>query len=101
MRERRSEPRSPVDQPVVVTVLDSGDGEPFEGTVVDLSRSGLGVHVPWPIDLGCRVEITWSRGTVIAEVRNCHWIRPNTYRVGLKTSEVVALAEIRGRIGAA
>jgi|ERR1700680_1589380 hypothetical protein len=101
MRDRRSEPRFPVDQPVVVTILDSGGREPFEGTVVDLSRSGLGVRVPYSIDLDRRVEIRWSRGTVIAEVRNCLRMSPHNYRVGLKTSEVLALAEITGRIGAA
>ena len=101
MRDRRSEPRFPVDQPVVVTVLDSGERESFEGTVVDLSRSGLGVHVPWPIDLGCRIEIRWSRGTVIAEVRNCHRIRPYNYRVGLKTSQAMELSEMEAQIGVA
>ena|ERR1700730_9700308 len=101
MRDRRSEPRFPVDQPVVVTILDSGEREPFQGTVVDLSRSGLGVRVPYPIDLGCHIEIRWLRGTVIAEVRNCLQMSPYNYRVGLKTSEVRALAEIAGRIGAA
>ena len=101
MRDRRSEPRFPVDQPVVVTILDSGDRGSFEGTVVDLSRSGLGVRVPYSIDLDRRVEIRWSRGTVIAEVRNCLRMSSHNYRVGLKTSEVVALAEIAGRIGAA
>jgi hypothetical protein len=101
MRDRRSEPRYSVDQPVVVTILDSGDREPFEGTVVDLSRSGLGVRVPYPIDLGCRIEIRWSRGTVVGQVRNCHRIRPDNYRVGLKTSQAMELSEMEAQIGVA
>ena len=101
MRDRRSEPRFPVDQPVVVTILDSGDREPFEGTVVDLSASGLGVRVPYPTDPGRRIEIRWSRGTVIAEVRNCHRIRPHNYRVGLKTSQAMELSEMEAEIGVA
>jgi hypothetical protein len=101
MRDRRFEPRFPVDQPVVVTMLDPGDREPFEGTVVDLSRSGLGVRVPYSIDLGRRIEIRWLRGTVIAEVRNCRRIRPSNYRVGLKTSEAMELSDMEAQIGIA
>lgn len=90
-----------VDQPVNATILDSGDREPFQGTVVDLSASGLGVRVPYPIDLGCSIEIRWSRGTVIAQVRNCLQMSPYNYRVRLKTSKMLERSEMEAQIGVA
>lgn len=101
LKERRSEPRISVDQSVVVTIIGSSDREPFEGTVVDLSRSGLGVRIPYAIGPGSRIEIRWSRGRVIAEVRNCLRMSSFNYRVGVKTSEIAALAGIVSEIATA
>lgn len=101
VKDRRSEARFPVDQPITVMVLDSEHAQPSEGTIVDISRSGMGVHLPYAVNVGWRIEIQWSRGKVIAEVRNCRRMSPYRYRVGLKTSEVVTAIDIKSQVHAA
>jgi hypothetical protein len=101
MRNRRSEPRFFADQAVTVSVLDSNKGESGPGTIVDFSASGIGIHAPFQLAAGCKVEIKWPRGVVLAEVRYCRPMRPGKFRVGLKIAEVVALAGISGQSGAA
>src|SRR6266852_2709119 len=59
MHDLRSEPRFAVDQPVVVH-HPRFRCEPFEGTVVDLSASGLGVRVPYVDVTDAQVTFRWK-----------------------------------------
>lgn len=61
----------------------------------------MGLHLPYAVNRGCRLEVQWSRGRVIAEVRNCGCLNPYKYRVGLKTSEIVTVSDIAGQVDAA
>jgi hypothetical protein len=100
MTNRRSEPRFCSNQPVNVTALDAPDPM-CSGTIVDFSASGIALHVPICLAVGCRVELTWPLGTIVAEVRNCRQLTPSTYRVGLKIREVSSRVEVAGQAGAA
>jgi hypothetical protein len=101
MRNRRSEPRFFADQPVTVTLIDALNTPTCHGTIVDYSASGVALHIPICPDIGWRVAIRWPKGTILAEVRNCHQSSPSSYRVGLKIREITALAEVEGETGAA
>jgi hypothetical protein len=101
MNNRRSEPRFIADQPVSVRLLDSQSASTCGGMIVDFSASGIAIHIPVPVEIGCRMEIKWPRGMVIAEVRNCRRDAPDKYRIGLKIREIVAIAEFDGHTSAA
>jgi hypothetical protein len=101
MSNRRSEPRFSADQPVVVTVVDQGDGHAGAGRIVDFSASGIGFEVDFCLSPGCQVKIQWPRGVVLGEVRYCAQKSVKNFRAGLKITEVVAIAEISEHSGAA
>ena len=101
MRNRRSEPRFFVDQPVTVTALDAAFEQSGAGTIVDYSAAGIGLKVEFSLTTGCRVKIQWPRGQVLGEVRYCDGKARSSFRVGVKITEVVALGDIAEQSGAA
>ncbi len=70
LRERRREPRYPCNDHAELRRL--FDGERFPVTVLDVSRSGIGVALSTALLRGSRVEILLPRQIVIfGEVRHC------------------------------
>jgi PilZ domain len=101
MSNRRSEPRFPADQPVLISEVDTAGGYAGAGRIVDFSASGIGFEVDFSLTAGCHVKIEWPRGIVLGEVRYCLRKSEDYYRAGLKITEVVAIAGITEQTGAA
>jgi hypothetical protein len=94
MSTRRSEPRFPADQPVAVQVTDSNDFLQSDGIITGFSMSGITLQTSSAIAPDSDIKITWPRGVVSGKVRYCRKQRPNVFRVGVKITEVVDIAEI-------
>jgi hypothetical protein len=68
--ERRKEPRLIVKQDVTITVL----GQmivPMQASVLDISGSGMRLHVPAEIPCGAGIKIASKNALVLAEVIRC------------------------------
>src|SRR5580698_3501999 len=68
--ERRSETRYQTQDPAEIEIL-PGPSEPFYGTVLDVSRSGLRVALTNRISRGQHVKVKLHRNVIFGEVRYC------------------------------
>ena len=94
MSTRRSEPRFPADQPVTVQVTDSNDLLQSNGIITGFSMSGITLQTYSAITPDSDIKITWPRGVVSGRVRYCDKQGPKVFRVGVKITDVVDIAEI-------
>ena len=80
----RRELRYPVQLAAVVRTPESD--APVKARIVDMSPSGLGLHIPIGINVGTRVAVEFERGTIWGEIRHC---LPLTgyFRAGLAIEE--------------
>jgi hypothetical protein len=70
--ERRHERRIQTQLPVVFSVLSSGTiGIPREGTILDVSPSGMRIAMDQPLMPGTFLQITLHDSTLLGEVRYC------------------------------
>ncbi len=66
--ERRRERRIPIKEAVLITLLGPPGGPPIEGTVTDLSGSGLQVLSPRPLPCGTLVRVEGPNRLLLGEV---------------------------------
>jgi len=85
--ERRSEARYQTQDPAEIEIL-PGPSEPFYGTVLDVSRSGLRVALSKRINRGERVKVKLHRNVIFGEVRYCRAV-PNGFQAGLQIQDLV------------
>jgi signal transduction histidine kinase len=80
-RERRTEPRQGINYP---TLLRSEDAGVAVIRVLDVSKSGLRVAVPFRLNPETQVEIRIEGASVVGIVRNCTCIGANEFHVGIQ-----------------
>jgi len=86
--ERRREARYPTSDPAVVQIL-TPDGVRIAGTVVNVSRSGLGLELRSQLTKGMRVEVLVVRKCAIfGEVRYCRR-SGDLFHTGIHIDDVV------------
>jgi len=83
------EPRFPADQPAQVIVMGAAATSLLPGTVLDISRSGVGIRVPALIALGSALRVEVGNLIAHCEVRNCKPNNQGTFDVGLKVDRVL------------
>jgi len=85
--ERRFKPRLYANQPVSLTVFTGTKSKSFRGMLVDMTRSGVGVLVDFPIALGAVVEVRSSGGVVYGQVQHCTSASSGGFRIGIVVEE--------------
>ena len=85
--ERRSEARYQTQDPAEIEII-RGPSEPFYGTVLDVSRSGLRVALSRRINRGEQVRVKLHRNVIFGEVRYCRAV-PSGFQVGLRIQDLV------------
>jgi len=79
-KERRTEPRYPIDVPGVLR-------SPRDGAVavrvLDRSTSGLRVSLPCRIPQGAEVEIEFDHAALLGQVRHCQCIGAAAFNLGI------------------
>ncbi|MGA2711747.1 MAG: PilZ domain-containing protein, partial [Bryobacteraceae bacterium] len=84
---RRREPRLPVHQPATITSLCDG-AIVFEGTLTDLSRSGLRAQIREPLMVGTIVCVETQTTIVVGEIRHCGE-RDGHYEIGVEITDIL------------
>lgn len=79
--ERRREPRFPSEESAVVTILASG--KVVEATTVDISKSGLRVRAPEPVEVGTRLRINFGTTVAFGSVRWCRQVAGAGQDIGI------------------
>jgi transcriptional regulator with XRE-family HTH domain len=87
--ELTREPRFPADQPAQVIVMGAAATSLLPGTVLDISRSGVGIRVPALIALGSALRVEVGNLIAHCEVRNCKPNGQGSFDVGLKVDRVL------------
>jgi transcriptional regulator with XRE-family HTH domain len=93
LSSHQHEPRFAAHQPAQVMVLGAAAPNRLPGTVLDISRSGVGIRVPSLIALGSALRVEVGNLIAHCEVRNC---RPNnlgSFDVGLKVDRVLSKSD--------
>lgn len=88
----RREPRLPLDLAAKVTAAHLT--APITSRVVDMSRNGMGLTLPFELPVGTSVSVELRYGIAIGEVRHCTEKSPGVWRVGLWMEEFVPRHEI-------
>ncbi len=83
----RSDAREASGLSVTVISLPSRDLSAV-GTILDISRSGVGLRIGRPLKPGASMALTWDDTIILAEVVYCIKEEKN-YRAGLKTSYII------------
>jgi transcriptional regulator with XRE-family HTH domain len=87
------EPRFPADQPAQVIVIGAAATSLLPGTVLDISRSGVGIRVPALIALGSALRVEVGNLVAHCEVRNCKPNAQGSFDVGLKVDRVLSKSD--------
>jgi len=83
----RKEIRWPCDPRIVRAHLDGYD-EPIAGELVEVSRTGVQLHIPDPIPVGSLITVEIGATVVLGDVRHCDPGPKDYYTVGLHTCDV-------------
>lgn len=91
-RERRADPRAPLDQPATVKILHPRAtlDDRVDGRVVNLSRSGLKLRVASPMLPGSMVQVRFMERIALGEIRYCIPTGPDYY-VGVRFQDVMEM----------
>jgi hypothetical protein len=85
--ERRAEARYPTQDPAELELL-PGPGQPFYGTILDVSRSGLRVALPTRIERGEHVKVKLHGNVIFGEIRYCRSVSGG-FHVGVRIQDLV------------
>lgn len=86
--ERRQEPRISVCHPARFSVIGAEPGNELKVTITNMSRSGLGVRAPIPVNRGTAVEVQLLKHIVFGIVRHCR-LRAGAYQVGVVITDML------------
>ena len=96
--ERRKELRLKVSKAVKLKVLDrmAGPslGRSMDAEVVDVSGSGMRLHMRVPVPCGAPVEVADRHLTLLGEICRCVREQDGTYTVGLRVFETMVASDI-------
>lgn len=97
----RREPRFPVYQPASISLLGDRGTFGLKGSVPDISKSGLGLKVSQPADVGCMICVETESMIVAGEVRHCRKSSEDgQFRMGLQITDILMdSGERRGWFG--
>jgi hypothetical protein len=90
MLERRSEARYQTQDPAEIELL-PGSSDPFYGTILDVSRSGLRIALSRRIGRGQQVKVRLHRNVIFGEVRYCRAV-PAGFQAGIRIQDLVRAA---------
>lgn len=65
----------------------------FEATVVDVSRSGMGLKTSFPVSMAELVKIEMKNALVFGDVRHCREDPAGGYRVGVRIETLLSRTE--------
>jgi hypothetical protein len=88
--ERRSEARYQTQDPAEIELL-TGSSDPFYGTILDVSRSGLRMALSRRVSRGQQVKVTLHRNVIFGEVRYCRAVSAG-FQAGVKIQDLVRAA---------
>jgi hypothetical protein len=86
--ERRREQREPVDEPILVTVLSSGQPAAIPGRILNLSGTGLKITLPGPAPIGAAVKIERRGELWLGEVVYVHQSAGECH-IGIEVSQAL------------
>jgi hypothetical protein len=91
-REKRVDPRAPIDEPASVKILHPAttSGDRMDGRAVNLSRSGLKLRVPEPMLPGTVVQVRFLDRIALGEIRYCIPTGSEFY-VGVRFQDVMEI----------
>jgi hypothetical protein len=84
--DRRRDPRFPASASVEIEIQKPG-AQRVQGTVFEVSRSGLGLDLPLALEAGTRVKINLKDVVMFGEVRHCRAARTG-FTAGVFVSDV-------------
>jgi hypothetical protein len=85
--ERRSEARYQTQDPAELEIL-PGSRDPFFGTILDVSRSGLRIALSRRLNRGEQVKVKLHRNVIFGEVRYCRPVSGG-FQAGVKIQDLV------------
>jgi hypothetical protein len=94
--ERRDQHRLFAHQPVTLTAFFGGESNSFRGTLVDASRSSLGIVVDSAVAVGTVLEVRASGGVVYGVVQHCGIAPGGGFRIGVAVEEGLSGEWLRG-----
>ncbi len=87
----RREWRLPADIPAQVTIV--GETAKYKARIVNISPSGLGLHLPVAVPTGSEMTVQMKDGSGYGEVRHCRKLANNKYYAGLFVHEFLDAEE--------
>jgi hypothetical protein len=94
---RRREARIPCTGKVTAGVLSVHGTRSYEASLLDVSPSGLSLHLPAPVRIAARLYVETESEMLIGEVRHCRPAAGGGFVVGVMLIEVVKDARIEGQ----
>jgi hypothetical protein len=88
--ESRGEPRFPMNQAGRLIVLADNATVSLLCTIVDLSRSGIGLQARGAVTVGQMACVETEGALIVGEVRGCEPFESGRYRIGLRLTDIVA-----------
>ena len=88
--DRRREPRYPTDGRTEITVLQTGQTRNLEGRTVNVSKSGLRVRLPEPLEVGLKLRVKFGRVLAFGSVRWCRQLDNGYFDVGIRIGHTMA-----------
>jgi hypothetical protein len=88
--DQRREPRLSVRQPGTINALADNGNESAEGTLLDLSVSGMRVEVPHRIQPGTMILVETRSAVVAGEVRHCLKGRDGRFEAGIEITDILS-----------
>jgi len=85
--EQRKEPRFPSDLSAILTTLETG--KVVEARTVDISKSGLRLRAPGPVDQGERLRIQFGGSIAFGDARWCRDLKGAGYDVGIRVEHTL------------
>lgn len=88
--DQRREPRIPVRQPGTIIVLSDEGSESTQGTLLDLSKSGMRLDISHRVETGTMVFFVTDSNAVAGEVRYCHQRRSGYFEAGVEIVDIMS-----------
>lgn len=90
---QRREPRIPVRQPGRIIILSCDGSESTEGTLLDLSASGMRLEMSHRVETGTMIFFVTESAAVAGEVRYCQQRRSGHFEAGVQITVILPQTE--------
>jgi hypothetical protein len=88
--EMRKEPRYKTEEAITFQTLNPFSPDRYPGRLADVSRSGMKLQIPVPVECGTLIKISLKSMIAFGEVRYCVQVG-DTYHYGVQVSQTVQL----------